>query len=145
MISKSDLCWVLVRAAGLYLIYAAFSGAFTLLLTAVAASDAARDLPHSIQHEESSLLHKLGVTLSILLPLAFGLYLVLAGRSVHRCLMSSPPGMGPPLPKRGQTWMGLGEADLEAYESWLEQHPDLAPRSPEDKVAIFRDSQKSGP
>jgi hypothetical protein len=39
--------------------------------------------------------------------------------------------------------MGLEGAELEAFQAWLQMHPELASRSPEDKVALFRDSQKS--
>ncbi len=144
MITKSDLCWVLVRAAGLYLIYAAFSAAFALLLVQLATEDSAEYLQYSARSHGMSFMQKFGLTMSIALPLSLGLYLVLSGRSVHRCLMSLPPGMGPRLPRPDKNWMGLNEADLEAFEAWIQQHPDLASRSPEDKVALFRDSQKSG-
>jgi len=143
MITKSDLCWVIVRAAGLYLIYAAFSGAFTLLLTEVATSEVARHLPRDMRPEGIGFLRKFLMTGYFLMPLGVGLYLVLSGKSVHYCLMSLPEGWGERKPKPRPAWLGLEGAELEAFQSWLAQHPELNSRPPEDQVALFRDHRRS--
>lgn len=110
MITKSDLCWVLVRAAGVYLLYTAASILFGFLFTDLRIDP-----------------------INFYPPLGLGLYLLFSGKAIHACLMALPDGS-----QRAGT--DLEGAELEAFQLWLQRHPEFSTRSPEERMALFQDS-----
>lgn len=143
MITKSDLCWVLVRAAGIYLIYTALATTFGLIVGMMTVRDATKKI-RDAELRSSPTTTSMGLFLgSAVLPFSFGVYLLRSGRTIHACLMAAPDLAIAYIPGANRLGLGLEAAELEVFQSWLQLHPELASRSPEDKVALFRDSQKA--
>ncbi|MEO0413889.1 MAG: hypothetical protein AAF226_02925, partial [Verrucomicrobiota bacterium] len=97
------------------------------------------------------------VLLNIVPILCLGVYLLINGAFLYRCLMSVPQFWKPsPLADHNQQhstaslsqqrpkpeeWMGLIGDEISEFKTWLEKHPELKNRDLEDKIALFRDSQ----
>ena len=142
MITKSDLCWVLVRTAGVYFIYSGIAAAFGVIIGLMAVRESTKRI-RDPEIRSSATTTSVGLFLgSSVLPLAVGIYLLSSGRSVHRCLMTVPDLVPGTNPGGERKWMGLAGAELTAFYNWLGQNPELKSLPPEDQVARFRDSQR---
>ena len=138
MITKSDLCWVLVRAAGVYFIYSGVAAAVGVIIGLMSVRESTKSIRNP-EIRSSATYTSTGLFLgSSALPLAVGFYLLSSGRSVHRCLMAVPDlnGRSPGSPRK---WMGMEGAELDAFHIWLRRHPEFKSLPPEDQVARFRD------
>jgi len=156
-LTKSDLCWVLVKLAGAVLVlYAVFVlyGAMVMYL--------AMDVP--LGNSPTKL-----VFLTILMPLGLGIHLLVSGWTLHGLLMAVPNAGGEKMeatnvggksekprerpttkPKKRSTrelslaQRRLSEEEFEKYQKWVEGNPEVMRRNEVDRLALFRDAQKSG-
>jgi hypothetical protein len=137
-ITKSDLCWALIKAAGLYFIYTALAAFFGAYVGWVSVKD-------NLGSGRSAALKPLKTMVWVsLVPLAVGTYLVVSGRTIHRCMMSVPPGGSGAEGADADHATGFSGSEMKAFTEWLEQHPELRARALTDQVAMFRDAQRSG-
>ena len=136
-ITKSDLCWVIIKAIGLYMIYMAMVGLFGAYLGWVSVKD-------NFGSSRGASLKPLKTTVWIsMVPLAVGSYLLVSGRTIHRCLMSVPPGVGEAGRGGIDPATGFSESEMKAFTAWVERHPELRSRALPDQIALFRDAQRS--
>jgi hypothetical protein len=137
-ITKSDLCWVLIKGVGLYFIYTALAAFFGAYVGWVSVKD-------NFGSGRSATLKPLKAIVWVsLVPLAVGSYLVVSGRTIHRCLMSVPPGSSEAGGADADPATGFSESEMKAFTAWLQQHPEFQSRALTDQVALFRDAQRSG-
>ena len=137
-ITKSDLCWVIIKAIGLYMIYAAMAGFFGAYVGWVSVKD-------NLGSSRGASLKPLKTMVWVsMVPLAVGTYLLVSGRTIHRCLMSVPPGVGDAGRGGIDPVTGFSESELKAFAAWIERHPEFRSRALTDQVALFRDAQRSG-
>lgn len=143
-LTKSDLCWVLVKLIGASFLYAGFSVIFS---AALSWQSIKQDFELANRTRKASMLApiKLAVA-SSLLPLAVGTYLLKSGGLLYQCLMSVP-SLPPATRKRRELAPGivLDNDEIEAFHTWLEQHPEFQNRPLVDQVALFRDDRGKGP
>jgi hypothetical protein len=147
-LTKSQLCWVVIRGVGVYLLVQAIVSLSVAILSAMAIGIA------------SSAAGLGSGTLGLALPLLFsafvsglvGYYLLLRGASVHRLMMTvSAPSSGEnsaPTPRRPvdpdeivDPATTLSQRESREFAAWLEAHPELRERSETDRIALFRDAQ----
>jgi hypothetical protein len=136
-ITKSDLCWVIIKSAGVYMIYTALAGFFGAYVGWMSVKDI-----YGSSRIASLRPLKTMVWVS-LVPLALGTYLVVSGRTIHRCLMSVPSGWGGAARDGLDPETGFSDSEQKAFEAWLEQHPEIRSRALSDQIALFRDAQRS--
>jgi hypothetical protein len=137
-ITKSDLCWVIIKAVGVYFIYTALAGFFGAYVGWASVKD-------NSGSGRSATLKPLKTMVWIsLVPLVVGTYLVISGRTIHRCLMSVPAGSGEAERGGDDPATGFSEWKMKAFTAWLQQHPEFQSRAMADQVALFRDAQRSG-
>ncbi len=137
-LSKSDLCWVLVRLVGVSFIYAGFSVLFGAALTWQSFK---QDFELASTSRKVSMLKPIKMAVaSSLLPLGIGAYLLKSGELLYRCLMFVP-GVQTGDRKRRELAPGivLANHEIEAFHTWLEQHPEFQNRPLVDQIALFRD------
>lgn len=137
-ITKSDLCWVIIKAFGLYLTYAAVAGLFGAYVGWVSVKD-------NLGSSRGALLRPFMTMAWVsVVPLAVGIYLLVSGRTIHRCLMSVPAEDGGAGDEGIDPATGLSDSEMKAFAAWLERHPEFRSRARLDQVALFRDAQRSG-
>ena len=142
-LSKSDLCWVLVRLAGVYFVYLGLSGLFTAFISWATIREL--DLLTSAQLAPANASIN-GLIARSLLPLAIGAYLLKSGELLYRCLMFVPV-FQPAARNSRELAPGivLANHEIEAFHTWLEQHPEFQNRPLVDQIALFRDDWGKGP
>lgn len=143
-LTKSDLCWVLVKLVGVSFLYGGFS---VLFGTALSWQSVKQDFELASSARKASMLVpiKLAVAGS-LIPLAVGAYLLKSGELLYQCLMSVP-SFPPAARNRRELAPGivLDDREIEAFHSWLKQHPEFQNRPLIDQIALFRDAWGKGP
>jgi hypothetical protein len=109
-ITKSDLCWVIIKTAGLYMLYTAMAGFIGAYVGWVSVKE-------NFGSSRGVSLKPLKTIVWVsLVPLAVGTYLVVSGRTIHRCLMSVPVGGGDAGRRGGiDPLTGLSESELQAF------------------------------
>ena len=129
-LSKSDLCWVVVRVFGAGLVLYGLGNLITAIAGWWIAMDtmAARDFPWE------------QVMLLVLAPLILGLYFLRSGSLFFRCLMFIP--LESPEPNVDAS--GLTSEERRSFENWIKENPDLKERGLTDQIALFRDAQNAG-
>ena len=137
-ITKSDLCWVIIKATGLSMTFSAMAGLFGAYVGWVAVKDDLRPIRGASMNPLKTM-----VFVSVV-PLAVGIYLLKSGRTIHRCLMSVPAEVSEAGHGSIDPATGLSESELKAFAEWLERHPEFRSRAQLDQVALFRDAQRSG-
>lgn len=145
LLTKEDLCWVLVKAAGAFLVYQALAVIYGAVVAWWTLRESLEGLPE--QARETAVRPLKVLWYSSLLPGAVGIRLLLSGSTLHRLLMAVPLGL-----KRNR--MGsddhslaarrLSEDELSSFQKWLSHHPEFQERDEIDQLALFRDAQKSG-
>lgn len=143
-LTKSELCWIIVRLAGVSFIYGGVSVLFGAALTWQSFK---QDFELASTSRKVSMLKPIKTAVaSSLLPLGIGVYLLKYGELLHRCLMFVP-GLQPTDRKNRELAPGivLANDEIEAFHTWLEQHPEFKNRPLVDQIALFRDAQGSGP
>lgn len=143
-LTKSDLCWVLVKLAGAYFVYLALSGLFTAFISWSSVRESLEMLPSARRAPVHAPI-KLMIAAS-LLPLAIGTYLLKSGELLYQCLMSVPV-FQPADRKSRELAPGivLDDHEIDAFHTWLEQNPQFQSRPLVDQVALFRDTWGKGP
>ena len=143
-LTKSDLCWVLVKLIGAYFVYLGLSGFFTAFISWSIVRETVEMLSGS--RRSSAYAPIKAIIAGSLLPLAIGAYLLNSGALLYQCLMSVPI-FQPSDRKRRELAPGivLDNQEIEAFHTWLEQHPEFQNRPLVDQIALFRDAQGSGP
>ncbi|YCM45943.1 hypothetical protein V2O64_07935 [Verrucomicrobiaceae bacterium 227] len=140
-ITKSDICWILIKVAGFWLLYTAIATLYASVVTWFSMSDLVKELP---KNSRGSLYSPIKVIFySAFPPLAGALYLLKSGTAIHHCLMSIPVksrNLDAPFPDTEQD-----QDKNEAFKAWLADHPDFASRHPSDQMALFRDFQRQNP
>lgn len=139
-LTKSDLCWVLVKLAGVWLAYTGIASIYASAITWFAMGDLIESIPSA---RRAPVYAPMKVLLySSLLPLGLGIYLLKSGTMVYRWLMAIPVGA------RGHgssdTFLGTSLAgdEVETFKTWLKENPEMAGRETIDQIALFRDAQR---
>lgn len=143
-LTKSDLCWVLVKLIGASFLYAGFTIIFS---AALSWQSIKQDFELAGSTRKASMLVPIKLAIAgSLLPLAVGAYLLKSGELLYQCLMSVP-SFQPATRKRREIAPGivLDDDEIEAFHTWLEQHPEFQNRPLVDQVALFRDTWGKGP
>ena len=152
-ITKSDLCWVLIKLIGITLIY---SAVYAIILgIGIWWEAGARGRLDGYGSYSEGIPFFETLSLTTLATLVIGIYLLTSGRFVFRILMSVPsepkvftpsqPSQTTPKPKTEPVnSMGLTEREQQAFDKWLEANPDMQNRNPSDQLALFRDAQEAG-
>lgn len=143
-LTKSDLCWVLVKLAGAYFGYLGLSGFFAAFISWSAVRESLEML--SGPRKSSVYAPIKAIIAGALLPLAIGAYLLKSGALLYQCLMSVPI-FQPSDRKCRELAPGivLDNHEIEAFHTWLEQHPEFQNRPLVDQIALFRDAWGTGP
>jgi hypothetical protein len=137
-ITKSGLCWVLVKLAGVYLVYTALTTVVSALIGWVSVREALEQLPPIRRSSASTPIWSIGF--SSFLPLSLGIYMLTSGNSIYRCLMSIPLGSDGCFGGEKIHAAGLTELELVEFEAWIKDNPEVSDRDPIDQLALFRDS-----
>ena len=156
-ITKSQLCWVLIRLVGLYFLYSGFAMIIPLLVLLgnpgpTFSSFASISVP------------------SVLLFIIVGYYLVWNGKTIHRCLMMEsnveppsehsfasneainnqgvepmmrqvPKASGPKEQVVVDPRTGLTANETTAFAAWIKDNQGFQNRDELDQIALFRDFQ----
>jgi hypothetical protein len=139
-VSKSDICWILVKVAGVWLIYTAIAALYASAVTWFSMSDLIEKIPNK---QRGSVYAPMKVLIySAFLPFALGLYLLNSGRTIHRILMSIPIGSRDHDDKNALAGTTLVGDEAEAFKNWLTEHPEMSKRESIDQIALFRDAQR---
>lgn len=133
-LTRSQLVWVLLRLIGLYLCYRAVVGLISYLKIHLAT----KAWIEGDRAELGSALATNVFLIGFLLPLGLGLYLLRAGRAVHRLLCAEP---GP----RARKPPVMDEAERERFARWMVAHPEFRQSHPNDQIARFRDVERADP
>ncbi len=143
-LTKSDLCWVLVKLAGAYLIYLGLSGLFSAFISWNSLKE---NLDLLSSSRRGSLLAPIKLMVAgSLLPLAVGAYLLKSGMLLYQALMSVPiPQPGEGNGRELAPGIVLDDHEIEAFHSWLEKNPGFQERPLVDQIALFRDAWGRGP
>ncbi len=141
-LTKSQLCWALIRFLGFYLILQA-----ALTFSGLVAG--------ALMVEDSSAVF-LKLLLLIVPPVAIGIHLLQSGRMIHGWLMNepedektqevarTPPIKRPPDPaEEVDPTTTLTRKESEVFAKWLKEHPEFQARQEPDQIALFRDAQNS--
>lgn len=140
-VTKSDLCWVLVKFAGAVLTYQGVSALYTMALTWWQLPEFNDEWPKLVQMQ---LMTPVKIMfLSSLLPLAVGLRLLASGALLHRLLMQIPLGFSAD-GSRSLVETRLEGDELEAFRNWIKENSELRKRDEIDQLSLFRDAQKKG-
>jgi len=151
-LTKDQLCWVLIRILGVYLIFQSIIAFVTLAATFVSVGNMSNSIPGIESGDWMGYLVTPGlltVTLAIL-----GIYLLRSGKAIHDLLMQEPatsflprkrpqPKIEPDPMDEVDPDTTLTRRETEAFLKWIESHPEFQKRSRVDQVALFRDAQKS--
>ena len=150
-LTKSDLCWVLVKLIGASFLYAGFAIIFSAALNWQSIK---QDFELASAARKASMLVPIKLAIAgSLLPLAVGTYLMKSGGLLYHCLMSVPTFQPmvtkdqSPAKKRRELAPGivLDDHEIEAFHTWLDQHPEFQNRPLVDQIALFRDAWGKGP
>lgn len=129
-LTKSDLCWVIVKFVGVFFL---FQAVMTL----------AGSLGLAIKADDGEIFFK-GFLASIV-PLLIGGYLLFSGAFLHGWLMAVPLGFrAKPVGGDSLAEKRLSADEYESYLKWLEGNEEIARRDEFDQLALFRDAQKRG-
>ena len=147
-LTKSDLCWVLVKLSGAVLLYQGLAGLFAGAITWVSLHETAESLPPKLRGQVMAPVSVL--FWSVLLPLIIGIRLLMSGRTLHGWLMMVPflsgldSGKGKPVGGESLAEQRLTVEEYEKYRTWLDGNDEVARRDEFDQLALFRDAQKRG-
>ena len=145
-ITKSDICWIIVKFMGLILVYQTCVLIYTAILGEIVYQEALEALKGSTRDLPPSPARIALFRILIILPL--GLYLLTAGRAIHRLLMKVPThvvrteSVGKAQDITPSEIIGISKAELEQFKAWLANNPAVKKQDVEDQVALFRDAQK---
>ena len=140
--SKSDLCWALVKLLAAVLLYHGVAGLFGGWLAWSSISETIESLDEKGATRATAPIRVL--LLGSLFPLLLGIYLAVSGRLAHRLLMSVPLGRDQHDQPSEIPGIGLTGHELEQFKRWLETNPKMSQRARVDQVALFRDAQNAG-
>lgn len=147
-LTKSDLCWVLVKLCGAVLVYQALAGMVAAMVTWSSLFETAEGLPRKLR---GSVMAPVKVLFwSVLLPLILGIRLLMSGRTLHGWLMMVPfvggveRGEGKPVGGDSLAEQRLTAEEYEKYQRWLTENDEVSRRDEHDQLALFRDAQKRG-
>ncbi|MDF1656294.1 MAG: hypothetical protein P1U58_01710 [Verrucomicrobiales bacterium] len=152
-LTKSQLCWVLLRLCGVSMLYQAV----VKLISIIVANSSAPSL--KADSAVVTLVFLLGITCLI------GFYLLFYGRALHRIIMREPspilesdetPYGQPVRMMRKGSWMAanrkkeepedpqttLTEQETKDFAAWLNENDAIQNRPLTDQIALFRDFQK---
>ena len=138
--TKSDICWVLVKFAGVWLIYTAIAALYASAVTWYSMSDLIEKIP--IKQRGSVFAPMKVLIFSAGLPFALGLYLINSGRTIHRILISIPVGGRDHDDDNAFAGTTLVDEEKEAFMTWLDENPEMNTREAIDQIALFRDAQR---
>jgi hypothetical protein len=143
-LTKEDLCWVVVKVAGAFLVYQAVATIYGAVVAWWSLRDSLEGL--SEQARETAIRPLKILWYSSLLPGAVGLRLLVSGSTLHRVLMAVPLGLKRTRPPSGGSLAErrLSGDELIGFQKWLKDHPEFQERDEIDQLALFRDAQKSG-
>jgi hypothetical protein len=129
-LTKSDLCWVVVKVIGVILVYQAIATLGGALFASIAAS-------------EGALLFS-GFVVA-LFPLLIGLSLLISGTTLHGWLMMVPLGSATnPMGGESLAEKRLSSEEYEIYLDWLGGNEEAKDRDEFFRLALFRDAQRRG-
>jgi len=160
-LTKAQLCWVLIRLVGVYLLVQTIVALGALVSAALAlaaifgstTAGSTASLWSSASQGGGTAGLLLSPIISFLLQGALGLYLLFRGSTVHRLMMAtSAPwdfGATPRRPKMKPVdpddvvdpATTLSRRETREFATWLETHPEHGARSQTDQIALFRDAQ----
>ena len=127
--SKSDLCWVIIRFIGITILIALANSVFL----SVELHLAAKKITPSIG-SEPSMFSVLRFTLQFLA----GLFFLLDGRLIHRCLMSTSQEVHQPTSTPSHSKNFLNNDQLAEFDSWRVNTPGVLDLPTNKQVALFR-------
>ena len=140
-LTKNDLCWVLVKLVGAFLVYSGVAAIYASIVSWWSLSEMFEGLPKRGQGAVWAPVKTL--LFGSFLPLALGLRLLSSGTTLHGLLMRVPAGF---VGKEVEITSGveLRTKENEAFKRWLKNNPEMEKRAAADRMALFRDAQKAG-
>lgn len=143
-ITKSELCWVLVKLMGVVLLTWNLASLYEAIVAVWVMEEAFGGIAGQVPLWAPVKV----ILVTMLLPIGLGIYLLASGRIVHTILMSVPLTVQFEQEKVSKEELipgiNLAGEELKDFKAWIEKNPGLSKRDRADQVALFRDAQKSG-
>jgi hypothetical protein len=141
-LTKSDLCWVLVKLAGVWLVYTGIASICGSTIIWFSMGDLIESIPSARRGPVYSPMKVL--LYSSLMPLGLGIYLLKSGTMVYRWLMAIPVGARDHESCDSFLGTSLAGDEIETFKAWVKENPEMAGRETIDQIALFRDAQRKG-